>query len=64
MKSVLLIVTFLFTISHSFAQKGKIEGKIEGKLEERTAIILRLHSMGRSVEEICEILGVDREAVR
>jgi outer membrane receptor protein involved in Fe transport len=32
MKSVLLIVTFLLTISLSFAQKGKIEGKItDGK---------------------------------
>lgn len=28
MKSLLLIVTFLFSISSSFAQKGKIEGKI------------------------------------
>jgi len=44
--------------------EGKLEGKLEGKIEERTSIILRLHSRGRSVEEICDILGVDREAVR
>ena len=28
MKSVLLIATFLFSISLTFAQKGRIEGKI------------------------------------
>jgi predicted transposase YdaD len=40
------------------------EGKLEGKLEERMAMIVRLYSKGRSVEEICDFLGVDDETVR
>jgi predicted transposase/invertase (TIGR01784 family) len=40
------------------------EGLQEGKLEEKMAIIALLHSKGRSIREICELLNVDEKLVK
>ena len=41
-------------------QEAKVEGKLEGKLE----AVPYLMSLGASVEQIAERLGLDLEAVR
>jgi predicted transposase/invertase (TIGR01784 family) len=52
------------TIFQEGKQEGLLEGKLKGKLEERMTMIARLHAKGRSVEEICDFLGVEMETVQ